>query len=55
MNALTLNKNNLEPVLQLQLSNVIDNYLDVLKMNLDNYMVKLTLVLILLLPLWYHL
>ena len=31
MNILTLNTNNLEPVLQLKLSNVIDDYPDVLK------------------------
>ena len=31
MNILTLNKNNLEPVLQLKLSNVIDDYPDVFK------------------------
>ena len=31
MNILTLNKNNLAPVLQLKLSNVIDDYPDVFK------------------------
>ena len=31
MNILTLNKNNLEPVLQLKLSNVTDEYPDVFK------------------------
>ena len=50
MNILTLNKNILEPVLQLKLSNVIDDYPDVFKDDLDYYLVKLTLLLILLLP-----